>query len=353
MGTPGADVLSWIDARQIGLEGRGYADTEQPYDRLPADARGKVSDAVWTLQRHSAGLCVRFRTEAPEIGVRWSLVNEEIARSHMAATGVSGVDLYAYRDGRPAFAGVGRPEGQAGNVARFPGSPAGSPDGGPRTFQLNLPLYNGVTSLEIGIPHGSSIDAAPETPRRPRVCFYGTSIVQGGCASRPGMAYPAIIGRALGIACINLGFSGSARAEPELAELLSRLDVRAYVLDPLPNMARDTIADRLGHMTRLLRRTHPSAPIVLVEHVRPSRPHLPGSPPWVEDSREANLILGALADRLRGEGVGGLHLVPARDLLGDDDEAPVDGIHPTDLGFARMAAAIGAVLRAALSGPAG
>ncbi len=304
----GADGMSWVDAREIGLEGRAFADTEAPYDRLPADARGKVTDAVWTLQRDSAGICVRFRTGAPEIGVRWSLVSGEIASTHMAATGVSGVDLYALpRRAPPVLRHGPARSGQAGNVARLPGSP----DGTLREFQLDLPLYNGIASLEIGTAPGTRVEAVPGGPLRPRVCFYGTSIVQGGCASRPGMAYPAIIGRALGVGCFNLGFSGSARSEPEMAEILSRVDAQAFVLDPLPNMARDTITERLGHMVRLLRRTQPAAPIVLVEHVRPSRPHLPGDPPWVEDSREANAILGALVAELRDEGVDGLHLVPA------------------------------------------
>jgi hypothetical protein len=248
------------------------------------------------------------------------------------------VDLYAQADSHPRFAGVGRPTGQDGNTVRLPGSP----DGHPSAFQINLPLYNGVTSLEIGVPRGSRLEAVRDAARRPPVCFYGTSIVQGGCASRPGMAYPSIIGRSLGLECLNLGFSGSARCEPEIAEILSRLGTRAFVLDPLPNMDADTIVSRLGHLVRILRHAHPRAPIVLVEHVRPSK-LLPGDG-WMK----ANALLGQLVDGLRDAGVEALHVVPARDLLGDDGEATVDGIHPTDLGFSRMAVVIGSALRAAL-----
>jgi hypothetical protein len=332
------DSLAWTDARDIGLEGRGFTDTVEPFDRLPADAEGKVSDAVWSLQRNTAGICVRFHTDAPEIHVRWSLVSGETGSSHMAATGVSGVDLYARLDGRWRFAGVGRPEAREGNTASLPGSP----DGSPTLFQVNFPLYNGVTSVEIGVPVGRRIEPVRETERRPPVCFYGTSIVQGGCASRPGMAYPSIIGRSLDLACLNLGFSGSARCEPEIAEILSRLEARAFVLDPLPNMDADSIPSRLGHLVRTLRNARPRAPIVLVEHVRPSR--LAPGDGWLK----ANVLLGKLVDGLRDAGVGALHVVAARDLLGDDGEATVDGIHPTDLGFSRMAAAIGPVLQEAL-----
>ena len=297
-----------------------------------------MTDAVWALQRNSAGICVRFRTDAPEIGVRWSLVSADIASSHMAATGVSGVDLYALFDGRLRFAGVGRPEGRDGNTTLLPGSP----DGSAVLFQLNFPLYNGVTSFEIGVPRGRTLEPVREAGRRPPVCFYGTSIVQGGCASRPGMAYPSIIGRSMGLECLNLGFSGSARCEPEIAEILSRLDARAFVLDPLPNMGADTIPSRLGQLVRTLRGAHPGAPIVLVEHVRPSRP-VPDDG-WLK----ANALLGRLVAELRDAGLGALPVVRAADLLGDDGEATVDGIHPTDLGFSRMAAAIGPVLQEAL-----
>ncbi len=291
------DDLDWVDAREIGLEGRGFTDTAAPYDRLPADARGRVTDAVWSLQQHSAGICIRFRTSAPEIGVRWSLVSSEIASTHMAATGVSGVDLYAYPaypDGRPRFAGVGRPSQQAANLARLPGSQ----DDRPWIFQLNLPLYNGVTSMQLGVPSGHRLEPLREAGRLPPLCFYGTSIVQGGCASRPGMAYPAIICRELGVEGINLGFSGSAKAEPEMAEILCRLDPRAWVLDALPKMAPDTVTERLGHLVRSLRRAHPGTPIVLVEHVRPARLSLPADRRWSEEWDTCNALQRSLLGNL-------------------------------------------------------
>lgn len=336
--------LTWTDARVLGIEGQAFSGTAAPFDRLPAEAQSRVSDAVWELQRHSAGMAVRFRTAAPEVGVRWSLACPEIARSHMAATGVSGVDLYAEIRGRPRFSGVGRPSVQEGNVSRLPGSQ----DDTPWVFQLNFPLYNGITSLEIGVPVGVGLEPMREPARRPAICFYGTSIVQGGCASRPGMSYPAVICRGLGVEQVNLGFSGSARAEPEMTELLSRLDPRAFVLDPLPNMQADTIIDRLGHMVRTLRRAHPAIPIIIVEHVRPTRLSLPWDRPWSEEWARCNSLLGTLRGALDREGITGIHVVSWRNLMGDDNEATVDGIHPTDLGFARMAEAIGPVVRQAL-----
>jgi hypothetical protein len=338
------DDLDWIDARAIGLEGRGFVDTAAPYDRLPRMARQVVSEAVWELQQESAGISVRFRTSSPEIRVRWSLTSPVLASTHMPATGVSGVDLYSESTGSPRFVGVGQPSGQSGNLARFPGSQ----DGQPCTFQLNLPLYNGVTRLELGVPAGFGIEGVREKDRRPPLCFYGSSIVQGGCASRPGMPYAAIICRRLGVECINLGFSGSGRAEPEIAEILAELEARAWVLDPLPNMSADTITERLGNLVRVLRRAHPRVPLVLVEHLRPSSLPPPPDRPMEEDWRRANRMLRELVNTLKREGTRDLTVVAGETLLGEDGEATVDGIHPTDLGFARMAEVLGATVREAL-----
>src|SRR4051812_33188356 len=64
-GTPDPkEPIVWYDARDLGVEGRGWAQTKAPYDRLPAEAEKLVRQAVWGLSRHSAGLCVRFVTEA-------------------------------------------------------------------------------------------------------------------------------------------------------------------------------------------------------------------------------------------------------------------------------------------------
>jgi lysophospholipase L1-like esterase len=337
--------MSWTDALRLGIEGRGFPDAAHPYDRLPADARGRVSDAVWTLQQHSAGMAVRFRTTSPEIGVRWRLRFPELAMDHMPATGVSGVDLYAQVGGRLRYAGTGRPTEYPVNSTRLPGSG----DGQPCTFLLYLPLYNGVESVELEVGDGHGLEAAAPAASSTRpVCFYGTSIVQGGCASRPGMAYPAIVGRHLGLPTVNLGFSGSGRAEPEIAELLSRLDPAGYVLDPLPNMATDTVSERMEGMVRALRRAHPDTPILLVEHLRFTKlPRADERQGWEEWQRK-NDALRDVTVRLANEGLCRIRRLGWQGLIGDDEEGTVDGVHPTDLGFARMAASISGALGALL-----
>jgi hypothetical protein len=108
---------------------------------------------------------------------------------------------------------------------------------------LYLPLYNGVVDVAIGVPEAAVLAAAPVRRELP-VVFYGTSITQGGCASRTGTCHVAFLGRWLDRPVINLGFSGNGRMEPEVAELLSEIEAAAYIIDCLPNMNGDLVSER-------------------------------------------------------------------------------------------------------------
>lgn len=221
---------------------------------------------------------------------------------------------------------------------------SGIPEG-EHEFCLYLPLYNGVTEVFIGVPKGRSFGKAPAYPEdhsRPMV-FWGTSILHGGCASRPGMAYPAILGRWLGRPSVNLGFSGNGKMDPELVELLTEVDASVFVIDCLPNMGPDLVTERTEPLVERLRAAHPDTPIVLVENIRYQEgAFIPGD----RASYEAkNAALMAAFCRLVEKGIPNLHYVPCDALLGDDGEATVDGTHATDLGFLRMALAINPVLQ--------
>jgi len=308
----------WFDCKQLGVEGKGWNDTLAFYDRLPGKAQGKAPESVWGLSHHSAGLCVRFTTDAPSIKVRWTLLSAGLGMPHMPPTGMSGVDLYVKgNDGSWRFAGNGRPENVA-NIASF-----ALPQG--KQYLLYLPLYNGIKSIEIGIPKGRNI-AASKMPSKP-IVFYGTSITQGGCASRPGMAFTAIVGRKLDMPIVNLGFSGSGKMEPEMAELLDKLDPAVYVLDCIWNMSDQQVAERVEPFVKKLRQTHPNTPILLAE-----------------DSSFQNIsptgkgrVLRASLEKLKADGVQHLFFLSSQGMLGVDGEGTVDGCHPNDLGMMRMA----------------
>jgi len=334
-----SENLTWHDAAELTVEGKGWPETARSYDRLPARAEGIVPPEVWNLSRHSAGLAVRFVTDAEALEARWTLRSEEKTMDHMAATGASGLDLYVRDGGRWRWLAVGRPMGPSTEqhsqllTEMLPGL---------HEMMLYLPLYNGVESLELGVAAGRTLDPAPPRRHKP-VVFYGTSIVQGGCASRTGMAYASILGRWLDRPTVNLGFSGSGRAEPEVARLLAELDPSAYVLDAVPNLEPDEVAERMERFVGILRQARPATDIVLVEGIRYQQQDFVASRRRrMERSRAA---LSAARERLSAAGVAGLHYVAGDSLLGDDDEATVDGTHPTDVGFLRLGRALEPVLR--------
>jgi hypothetical protein len=315
--TEAAEEIVWTDARELTVEGKGWTDTETFYDRLPAKAKGVVREPVWGLSLDSAGYCVRFVTQSPTIRVKWDLRKAQLAMEHMPATGVSGVDLYARQGTGWRFVGNGRPTKQS-NEAAFANP-------GLTEFMLYLPLYNGVTAVSVGVPQSKSLSPAPV--RGKPVVFYGTSITQGGCASRPGMAYTAIVGRKLDVPVINLGFSGNGQGEPEMADLLAELDPSVYVFDALWNMTPQFVTERTAPFVRKLRAAHPETPIVLVEDcaVRNNIPTPKGK------------LLREIFAALQKEGVPGLYFISAEGMMGPDDEGTVDCCHPTDLGFMHQA----------------
>jgi len=335
--------LAWYDVEAWGVEGRGWTETERYFDRLPAKAKGVVRDAVWNLSRHSAGMCARFRTEASAIWARYELLSANLAMPHMPATGVSGLDLYARNDrGAWRWLQVVRPTSQKIKAKMASGIAPGK-----RAYTLYLPLYNGVESLEIGVPAGAAFEPVAPRSAKPLV-YYGTSIAHGACASRPGMAFPAILGRRLDLPVLNFGFSGNGRMEPEVGALLGELDARVYCIDCLPNMQGPEVARRAEPLVRQLRGARPEVPIVLIEdRTYTNTPFLPSRRARHTASRAA---LKAAYDRLLSQGVKGLHYVEGEHLLGDDGEAATDGSHPSDLGMMRMADALEPILRPLVAG---
>lgn len=335
------DQISWHDVQEWGVEGRGWDDTVKYYDRFPAKAEKTVRSSVWSLSRHSAGMLARFVTDAPTIWADYTLTSPRVAMPHMPATGVSGLDLYAQDDeGNWRWLAVTRPTEQVVKTQMISGLEPRR-----RAYTVYLPLYNGVNTLKIGVPKGASFE--PIAPRKDKpLVFYGTSITHGACASRPGMPHPAILGRRLDRPVINLGFSGNGKMEAEVGALLCELDAAVYIIDCLPNMNGNEVAERAEPLVRQLRKARPGVPIVLVEdRTYANTPFLAGHQ---KRHRESRAALQATYKTLKNEGFDKLYYLPGDKLLGDDRDDTTDGSHPSDLGFWRHAKAFEPVLREAL-----
>lgn len=335
--------VTWTSILDLGVEGRAFSDVEAPFDRLPARAKEKVREAVWSLSRHSAGMCTRFKTDASRLSVKWTLTSDRLEMPHMPATGVSGLDLYVRHEGAWRWVANAVPKAKSNEVELFRDLPPQS-----REFLLYLPLYNGVSAVEIGVPSSAKLEPAPayaETHAKP-IVFYGTSITHGACASRPGMVHTAILGRRLDRPVVNLGFSGNGRMELEVAEFLAEIDASVYVIDCLPNMSADDVKQRTELLVKFLREKRPLTPILLVE----DRSYSDGF--FITSKRDRNLSsraeLKAAYERLLAEGVKQLGYLEGEHLLGEDNEGTVDSSHPTDLGFFRQADAFEPALRSLL-----
>jgi hypothetical protein len=338
-------TILWSDIRQFGVEGRGWDDTENFYDRLPARAQTMVRPPVWDLSHDSAGMCVRFMTDAQSIRARWAVTRSWLFLPNETAIANSGLDLYVKTETGWHWLAVGQPTAQTNEVTLvenlFPGK---------REYILYLPLYNGTRFLELGVPAGAILEKAPPWGpgvRKP-IVFYGTSILQGLSASRPGMVHSAILGRRFDWPVINLGFSANGKMEPELASLLAELDPSIYVLDCLPNMVAGEIKERVEPFVKKLRAAHPAVPIVLVEDRTMQDAFLvAGRMEWYHTKDRAELR--AAFNRLQSAGVTNLYYIPGDHLLGDDGEGTTDGSHPNDLGFMRQAEIFAQVIQPLLT----
>lgn len=326
------------------LEGQGWPkEIKKPYDRLPARAEGAVTNAVWGLSRQAAGLMIRFRSDAPEIRVRYT-VSGKHGMPHMPATGVSGVDLYAVNSDGESRWSAGRYAFGDTIVYSFKNiEPNDKYHKRGREYRLFLPLYNEVKWMEIGVPEGSAFSALPVRPDKP-VVVYGTSIAQGACASRPGMAWTAILGRKMDTPLINLGFSGNGKLDKAVIDMLAEIDAKIYILDCLPNMilgndanpdfTPDEVKRRIVYAVKTLQAKRPGVPILLAQHAGYTDEGL--NVMRGNYYQQLNTILEETFKSLTQEGVSGIYMLPKKDF-NQDIETMVDGTHPSDLGMMRYA----------------
>lgn len=333
LGLPGYSQLKYHDVDRLPLYGKVDEGTETRFERLPATLKGVSREAVWNLGKNTAGLYLRFRSNSTAVGLKWQVL-QNTSMNHMTETGIKGFDLYALKNGQWTFVNSARPRlnsehHEALIIANMGGSP--------QEFMLFFPLYDGVVDVQIGVDSLAFI-GQPEvglpTSGKPVIC-YGTSILQGGCATRPGMAHTNILTRRFNREFINLGFSGNARLDYELAELIASKEAALIILDFMPNVGVDLIEERAENFYRIIREKHPKTTILFVEN--PIYPHSEFDQRVKKDIQEKNDAMNRVFNALVSSGEQNLHLVPALGMIGVDGEATVDGVHFTDVGYLRYA----------------
>lgn len=339
--------VQWLDASEAPFRVYGAADPKVSFDRVPPDVAA-VSAKYWglgegirSLAQNTAGVRLRFATDSPYIAIsaKW---RNQTQMPHMAFTGISGFDLYSCKEGVQNFVNsfcppVNAPHGYDSKVDTL--------NGGVLTdYVLNFPLYNDVVTLAVGIQKGATLTAGTETYRLNElpVLFYGSSITQGGCASRPGTCYQGFVSRALNLNYINFGFSGSAKGEPPMTEYMASLPMSAFVCDYDHNAPDADFLNKTHYeVYRTVREKNPAVPIVLIS--RPNR----GS---AEEVKKRRIVVADTYRRAVEAGDKQVCFIDGGSFFKGmaGDSCNVDGCHPTDLGFYFMAEGITPVLKEVL-----
>ena len=369
-----------FDPIDVGAEvhGSGWESLAGRFVRLEDSAEGLVRKPVWDLSRNSAGLSLVFRSNTRRLELSFDVFGWK-GMNHMPATGVSGVDLFAYKpDGEELWCAAkfmpqfkeeyievpGATGSQTATAQTTTAQTSSTPSSAQaRTvrvtrvaysfeqidyeegceeyeWHLYLPLYNTVENFRMAVEEGCRLEWVPRDERQP-IVVYGTSIAQGACATRPGMAWTNLVERELRYPVVNLGFSGNGKLEAELFALLDQIDAGVYIIDCLPNIkVTDNFEEKLEAGIKLLREHH-SCPILVVDHSGHTNERTNLSRCFPD---ELNRRQAALVKRLRKEGIKQLYYLTRNEIAWDKDSM-VEGIHPNDRGMMQQAEAVCGKLR--------
>ena len=305
------------------------------YSRLPEEAKNDVKQPVWGLSQNTAGISARFTSNTTTIKVRWSL-DENTIISNMTPIASKGFDLYTYINEKWQFVGVAQPQNSIKNEDTvIKGMEKVS-----REYLLNFPLYTGVNLVEIGVDQDAYIKESTTQiiDSVNPIVFYGTSITQGASASRPGLTYPSLIQRGLNKEVINLGFSGNGKFEKEIAKYFMLAKPSVIILDCTPNSSAETIRTNLPKLIEYIRSLNDTIPLVLIESIIFDNTNLKkdnktifGTMSFINEQNNAlNDIYSSKSKKHKN-----LYYLNGENLIGNDHEATIDGIHFNDLGHFR------------------
>lgn len=338
---PDAEDVKFHSVREDPFELYNLYDPrgQEIFRRLPPDVADATSAKVAKLAKEPAGARVRFSTDSQYVLLK--AVESSVGRgSHMTLIMSAGFDLYEDTDADSRYVKMFTPPYKMENgyeqIIRFP-------DRRRRFLTINFPIHSVVSEVYIGLQEDAYLGAGKKYKGDKPVVVYGSSIVHGTAASRPGQVYTNILSRYLDMDVVNLGFSGNAKAEPAIMNYIAGLDMSVFVYDydhnaPNADFLRETHKPGFD----IVRSAQPDLPIILI-----TRPNVATNP------GQATLRKNVVIDTYRAARAAGDKNVYYIDgetfFLGKfENECTVDGVHPNDMGFTFMADAIEAVIRRAL-----
>lgn len=323
-----AQELRFVNATELGIHGHTKQTDKGPYYRFDHTPYEGFSKNIITYSKHPAGMYVVFKTNSSQISASWEWEPRRLG-DNMTGVAQAGLDLYIKADGKWKFASVGRVSTLPSNNKRTRSLIKNLAEG-EKECLLYLPCWCELKKLEIGIDEGATIEGLP-SPFRHKVIVHGSSITHGASASRPAMAYPALMSRNLGINFVNFGFSGQCKMQPQFLEFLKTCEADAFVFDAFSNPSEKQIKERLENFVAELVKAHPGKPLIFIQS------------PIDQDSKfdtkkyAGRMSLTATAAKMMKaleKQYKDVYFLAVPDVLGTD--STVDNSHPTDLGFDRF-----------------
>lgn len=340
--------MKFVDALELRMINNGFPREKMadPYMRIPIEYKDSMATGYWSNIICSSGLGIRFASDSRRIGVRYVLKKNH-NMNHMAPTGTKGMDLYVLGGkGKWEYVNTIKPVNSRNQDGLF----VQRLDGKKHEYLIYLPLYDGIDKMEVAVDQDAEISAPKAdnpSESKGKIVLYGTSITQGGCASRTGMVSSNIIQRDLGVECVNFGISAYGYMDMTDARILASMeDVSAYVLDPVPNCSVGICDTVTCNFVRFLRESRPGVPVIMIEGLM--YPYAKHDSYYAEFLSEKNVLFRKNYEILKKENPRGLYYVPCEGITGRDEEGTVDGVHYTDFGFRAYADIIEKVLRKAL-----
>lgn len=327
------------------IEGLPFINEHKQYFRIPIDQQKKVTDAVWWLSAQPSGGQIRFKTDSKKISVKIKSKGDYLM-CHMPKTGQQGVDLYFKLNNQKTYqfftcAKFNAPCDEFESIIFEADNKAN------KEIIINLPLYEGLHEILIGVEKDAIIKKARKHKLEGKVVIYGTSVTQGGCASRPGMSFTNILSRKLDVEFVNLGFSGSGLGEVELAHIINRIDNKNLViLDYDANGgATGDMEYNLEPFIDTIRSKNPSIPILVI-----SKLPFPPVQFFQKEIDKRNKFYNIQKDMVNKKAALGdknIYFLDGYELYNHKDahEFSVDGYHPTDLGFYMIAKKLYPIIR--------
>ncbi len=353
----GDKITYSIPHEKFDLYGVVYDEAGKCFTRLPKEKCLNVREHLMNLGKCTAGGRLRFSTDSEYFGIE--IGYEKLSpMTHMPLSGSCGFTLLLEEeDGTTVRMAGFRPDIQGcetgySRTAKLPG-------GRMRRYILHFPLYHAVSSLKITLSATARVEHGKRYKPLAPILYYGSSITQGGCASRPDNAYQGLIAKWNNVDFINLGFSGNAKAEDEMVDYLASIDCSLFVCDYDHNAPDCAYLEqthyRLYQRYRAIRKQTPILFLSKPDLFQAERKTLSTEKERFEIDDTVDMqvskarrdVILQTYEKAKAAGDKNVYFLDGEELFGkvDMDNCTVDGCHPNDLGFYRMAQRIYAEMK--------